>query len=275
MKSIAPYFGGKCFIAKEIAEIIDAAPHTLYAEPFVGMGSVFFARQKPVAREVVNDLDGEISNLWRIIQRHARPFMQELRFVANSSRELMRLRRSSPAEMTDLERAVRTFVLARLGFNGQGNLKSPTWSYHFHGGERGNSGRSLMGFARDLVKLRQRLEHLRIDNLDWAAFINRYDRNNAFFYIDPPYPGHEKDYRASFASWPILAARCKSLKGAFLLSVNDSDEVRTLFHGCHIRAIDAPWFTGRAGMRTARELLISNRALPRKHRGGGISRANT
>lgn len=36
---IAPWLGGKRNLAKRICALIDADPHTTYAEPFVGMGA--------------------------------------------------------------------------------------------------------------------------------------------------------------------------------------------------------------------------------------------
>jgi DNA adenine methylase len=39
----APYIGGKKMLAKRLVARINAVPHRLYAEPFVGMGGVFSA----------------------------------------------------------------------------------------------------------------------------------------------------------------------------------------------------------------------------------------
>ena len=52
---VAPWLGGKSRLAKRLCAMIEAVPHRLYAEPFVGMGGVFFRRtfQRPV--EVIND----------------------------------------------------------------------------------------------------------------------------------------------------------------------------------------------------------------------------
>lgn len=39
---IAPYLGGKRLLAKTIVPIIEKIPHNIYAEPFMGLGGVFF-----------------------------------------------------------------------------------------------------------------------------------------------------------------------------------------------------------------------------------------
>ena len=44
VRPVAPYIGGKRNLSKLLVERINAVPHALYAEPFVGMGGVFFKR---------------------------------------------------------------------------------------------------------------------------------------------------------------------------------------------------------------------------------------
>ena len=42
-------------------------PHTTYLEPFFGSGAVLFTKERSQL-ETVNDLDGEIVNLFKIIR---------------------------------------------------------------------------------------------------------------------------------------------------------------------------------------------------------------
>lgn len=51
----AAYIGGKRNLAKRLVSLIDETPHTLYAEVFVGMGGVFFRRDRKPKVEVIND----------------------------------------------------------------------------------------------------------------------------------------------------------------------------------------------------------------------------
>jgi DNA adenine methylase len=55
LPGIAPWVGGKRNLAKRITAKIAAIPHVCYAEPFVGMGGVFFKRQRRAQVEVIND----------------------------------------------------------------------------------------------------------------------------------------------------------------------------------------------------------------------------
>jgi D12 class N6 adenine-specific DNA methyltransferase len=86
---------------------IAAVPHRTYAEPFVGMGGIFFRRRGRPKAEVINDRNGEVANLFRILQRHYPQFIDTLRYQITSRREFERLKASDPATLTDLERAGR------------------------------------------------------------------------------------------------------------------------------------------------------------------------
>lgn len=119
VRPVAPYIGGKRRLAERLVGLIAAVPHRTYAEPFVGMGGVFFRRRAAPPAEVINDRNGEVANLFRILQRHYPQFMETLRFQITSRREFERLKASDPATLTDLERAGRFLYLQRTAFGGK------------------------------------------------------------------------------------------------------------------------------------------------------------
>ena len=84
---VAPWMGGKSKLAKTLIERIERIPHQTYVEPFVGMGGVFLRRAYRPKLEVVNDFNGEIVNLFRILQRHYPQFMDTLKYQVSSRRE--------------------------------------------------------------------------------------------------------------------------------------------------------------------------------------------
>lgn len=53
---VAPWLGGKRNLAKRITAILDATPHSTYAEPFVGIGGIFLRRRMRPRSEVINDV---------------------------------------------------------------------------------------------------------------------------------------------------------------------------------------------------------------------------
>ncbi|MCL6437230.1 MAG: DNA adenine methylase [Rubrobacteraceae bacterium] len=62
---VVKYPGGKWRIADWI--IRHMPPHDTYLEPFFGSGAVFF-RKKPARLETINDISGDVVNLFRVVR---------------------------------------------------------------------------------------------------------------------------------------------------------------------------------------------------------------
>jgi DNA adenine methylase len=116
-----------------------------------------------------------------------------------------------------------------------------------------------------LEDLHSRLAGVTIECLDWSDFIPRYDGEGTLFYLDPPYWGCEDDYgQAMFAraDFQRMAQLLGSIKGRFILSLNDLPEVREAFAAFDLVEVRTTYTISgkrndRAGDRA--ELLISNR----------------
>jgi DNA adenine methylase len=108
---VAPWLGGKRNLAKRLTAVIDRVPHKTYCEPFVGMGGIFLRRKMRPRAEVINDYGRDVSNLFRILQRHYPQFLEVLRFQLTTRAEFNRLVDTDPNTLTDLERAARFLYL--------------------------------------------------------------------------------------------------------------------------------------------------------------------
>ena len=60
------WHGGKHYLAKRIIELMPR--HTHYVEPYFGGGAVLFRKPFDDYSEVVNDMDGDLVNFWRVLQ---------------------------------------------------------------------------------------------------------------------------------------------------------------------------------------------------------------
>jgi DNA adenine methylase len=109
----APYLGRKRNLARRAIARLDAIPHTTYIEPFVGMGGIFLRRPFKARSEVINDISGDVTTLFRILQRHYVALMDMLRWQLTSRAEFERLLAENPDSLTDLERAARFLYLQR------------------------------------------------------------------------------------------------------------------------------------------------------------------
>ena len=252
----APWIGGKRNLAARICRVIAAIEHDTYAEPFMGMGGVFFSRRSRPPAEFINDVNRELTTLFRVLQRHHLPFIEMLRFAVTARDEFDRLKATDPATLTDMERAARFLYLQRTAFGGKVDGQ--------------NFGVSLDRPARFdvtriepmLADLHDRLAGVTIENLPYSEFIARYDAPATLFYLDPPYWNSEADYgRGVFAKadFGSLAGQLAELRGGFLLSINDVPEIREIFASFHQRAVTTTYTVNQARSQAAAELLITNR----------------
>lgn len=250
----APYLGGKRNLAKRLIARIEAVPHTTYAEPFVGMGGVFLRRRQAPKAEVINDYSRDVATFFRILQHHYVPFMEMMRLQITSRDEFERLVDTNPDTLTDLHRAARFLYLQRTAFGGK-------VSGHNFGVSADRPARfNILKLAGDLEDLHARLAGVVIECLPYGDFIRRYDKPGTLFYLDPPYWGCETDYgknmfeRADFAS---LADQLAGIKGRFLLSINDTPEIRAIFSGFDVEAVETTYSVGKEKTKKAGELIVS------------------
>ncbi|MEL7098300.1 MAG: DNA adenine methylase [Pseudomonadota bacterium] len=254
-KPVAPWLGGKRNLAKRITQIIENTPHTLYAEPFVGMGGVFLRRKTRPKAEVINDLGRDVANLFRILQRHYPQFLDTLKFQLTTRTEFERLSKTPADTLTDLERAARFLYLQRTSFGGK--VSGRTFGVSPDRPARFN----LTALEPMLEDLHTRLSGVTIECLPYDAFLERYDRDGALFYLDPPYWGHEGDYGPDMfgrEEFVRMAEQLAGLKGRFLLSLNDRPEVREVFGRFEVLELQTTYTAARAKSKTAAELLIGN-----------------
>ena len=253
---VAPWLGGKRNLAARVTTILDATPHAIYAEPFVGMGGIFLRRRMRPRSEVINDLGRDVANLFRILQRHYPQFLDVLQFQLTTRVEFNRLADTDPATLTDLERAARFLYLQRTAFGGKVSGRnfgvSPDRPARFN----------LTTLEPMLEDLHTRLSGVVIECLDYAEFIARYDRPGTLFYLDPPYWGSEADYGKgmfSRSNFTALADQLRGIRGKFLMSINDTPDVRDVFSGFAIEEVTVSYTVGKkAASRGKRgELLVS------------------
>ena len=235
---VAPWLGGKRNLARRITTLIEAVPHSTYAEPFVGMGGVFLRRSMRPKAEAINDISREIATLFRILQRHYPQFLDVLRFQLTTRVEFNRLVDTNPDTLTDLERAARFLYLQRTAFGGKVSGRN-------FGVAKDRPARFNLSTLEPMLEdLHTRLAGVVIECLPWADFIRRYDGPGTLFYLDPPYWGCETDYgKAVFerADFERLAAALRTLQGRFIMSINDVPAIREAFAGFAMQEVETTY----------------------------------
>ena len=181
-----------------------------------------------------------------------------LRFQLTVRAEFERLSATDPDTLTDLERAARFLYLQRTAFGGKVSGRN-------FGVSRERPGRfNLTTLEPMLEDLHTRLAGVVVECLDWSDCLARYDSEGTLFYLDPPYWGCETGYgKAMFGreDFARLAERLAGIRGRFLLSINDTPEIRKIFGAFDVEGVATTYSVGRgheaAGGRA--ELLVSHR----------------
>lgn len=223
------------------------------------MGGIFLRRRARPKAEIINDASGDVATFFRVLQEHYAYFLDMLRFRVARRAEFERLRAIPAERLTDLQRAARFLYLQRLAFGGR--VDGRTFGVDRTQGARFN----VTKLEPMLADLHERLAGVVIENLDFGAFIRRYDRAGMLFYLDPPYWGCENDYGQDVfgrADFERLAGELRGIKGRFVMSINDTPGVRETFAGFHMREVETTYTVGAGNGTKAAELLISGEPLP-------------
>nr|DAP68861.1 MAG TPA: DNA adenine methylase [Caudoviricetes sp.] len=244
---IIPWLGGKRRLADIIIPRFPA--HECYVEVFAGGAALYFLRP-PAKVEVINDVNGELVNLYRVLKHHLEEFFRMFKF-ALSSREIFKWTQDTPPEtLTDIQRAARFFYLQQHCFGGK--IEGQTW------------GTATTAPPINLLRLEETLSaaHLRlastyIENRDWAKCIESYDRPHTFFYLDPPY-WETAGYGVAFGieQYERMAELMRSMAGKAILSINDHPDIRRIFAGFQLEEVPIQYQVGGGGKAVSRMELI-------------------
>ena len=244
------YIGGKNRLAKQLITLFPE--HTTYVEPFAGGAQVFFHKE-PSAVEVLNDLDGEIVNFFRVCQWHYEELIRYLKFCLVSRKLYEQLAAADPRSLTDVQRAGRFFYLQKNCYGGLVIKRN----YHYGVTKRPNY--TVDRIPQIMQATHERLQGVQIECLPYEKILERYDRPTTLFYLDPPYYDR-KLYRFNFTKedFSLLNERLRKLKGSFILSLNDVPEVRTIFSRFKIKRVELAYSTAKGSSRRYGEVIISN-----------------
>lgn len=244
------YIGGKNRLAKQVIALFPK--HTTYVEAFAGGAQVFF-RKEPSTVEVLNDLDGEIVNFYRVCQNHYEELLRYLRFVLVSRRWFDLFKATDPATLTDIQRAVRKLYLQKNSF------ASLVLNPIYHRNVVQPPGFNLERLPELIEKTHKRLERVQIECAPYEEILKRYDRKETLFYLDPPYYGI-KLYRHNLTpeDFAKLAKHLTKLRGKFVLSLNDVPQVRSIFGRFHIESVALHYTAQKHAGRRYGEVFIRN-----------------
>jgi len=246
------YVGGKSKLADKIIDLIPE--HKTYCEVFMGGGWVFF-RKESSKFEVINDLDSDLVSFYRVLQNHLEEFLRQFKWALVSREQWFDYKDQLDGRgLTDIQRAARYYYVQRLCFGGR------VYKRTFGTPVRSKPRINLLRMEEELSGVHLRLSQVMIENLTWQDCISKYDKDDTFFYLDPPYltsPCYKYNFE-SIKDFEDLHDKIKSIKGKFLLSLNDHPDIRRIFKDFTIKALSISYSIHKGGRTEGKELIITN-----------------
>ena len=153
---IIPWMGGKRRLADRLIPLFP--PHECYVEVFAGGGALYFLRPQPAPVEVLNDINGDLVTLYRVVQNHLEEFVRQFKWALSSRQIFEWQKMTRPETLTDIQRAARFFYLQHHTFGGKVAGQS-------FGTATTVPAINLMRFEENLSAVWQRLSGIYVENL--------------------------------------------------------------------------------------------------------------
>lgn len=241
---------------KHILPLIPA--HSVYTEAFCGGAAVLFAKE-PVPCEVINDIDAEIVNFYWMAKCYYPELRAEIDRTLHSRSQHDHARHiyENPFFFRPAERAWAFWYLSKSSFAGK---LDGTFGFDLKGGMPRRVRNAKDALTEELCG---RLERVTIECQDALSVIRRYDRPEAFHFIDPPYVGTNcAHYSGLFDEGSLtgLLDLLAVLRGKFMLTMFPNDRIREYSerHGWTIHRVERTISASRTNRRKQEEWIVCN-----------------
>ena len=240
------YPGSKNVMIPDIREVFRRSERNTFVDVFGGSGVV--SLNIPAGQNVYNDIDKELVNLFNIIKNRPDALYNILgdalspggvlheqfkNIKSGPSRSGMHRGKSSDSEAmlkqvlagkgrSDENRAFSTLLKFTLSFGGMGETYNT---------KEKSTYRYAMKTLDQFSHIEKAVSGWTIENIDFRKIFRKYDSENVFFYIDPPFY-EKKWYNHNFEleDYQDLREILKKLKGKYLMNLNTEDiELADLF----------------------------------------------
>lgn len=230
-RPVLRYHGGKWLLAPWI--ISHFPEHTTYVEPYAGGASVLLRKPRSYA-EIINDLDGEIVNVFRVLRDQGGTLAYDLKRTPFAREEFL-----AAYEPTDdpLERARRTIIKSAMGYGSDG-IRNNTGFRSYARKERYTiPAHDWANYIKVINHTIERLQGVVIESRPALELIAKQDGPDTLFYVDPPYVHSSRasknpkryNFEMSDADHIHLANCLKRVKGKVVLSGYDSPLYHRLY----------------------------------------------
>ena len=200
-------YGGKASIAKWV--VSHFPQHRVYMEPCCGSAAVLLAKPRSFA-EIVNDLDEVVMGMWKAIQSQP----EQLAALIWATPYTAANWRGQP--VGDIDQAVLLMAQGTQFYCGNGN--NSTWSLDKSSAPHKPKSEVWADWFQRVLPAANRMRGVALLHEDALAAIQRvYNDSEALIYVDPPYYGHEDEYRYRI-DYPAMVELLNSARAKVVVS---------------------------------------------------------
>lgn len=227
MRQVLKYPGSKWNIAPKLVNMIPG--HHSYVEPFFGSGAMLFNKM-PSDIETINDLDSDVTNLFRCIQKDSER-LARLVMTTPFSREEYNKQFEIPEGAVCIdafERAAGFLIRCWQGHGFRTNGYKVGWKNDVQGRERMYALWNWYRLPKWIIDIAERLRQVQIENRSAMEVIERFNYENVFMYLDPTYllsarAGKQYKHEMSDADHEDLLKLILQSKAKIMISGYESD----------------------------------------------------
>lgn len=155
-------------------------PGTLF-----GSGAVLFTKTlSPI--ETINDIDGDVVNLFRCVREHPAELARAVKLTPYA-RETYEGSCRAADESDPIEKATNFLIRCWQGYGYRTNGQKVGWKNDVQGREKAYALLEWCVLPERIVDTVDRLKHVQIENRPALDVIRRFNYENVFMYLDPPY----------------------------------------------------------------------------------------
>ena len=184
MNAILRYPGSKWRIADWI--IGHFPEHHSYVEPFFGSGAVLFNKPKsPI--ETVNDMDGDVVNLFRWIREEPERLAEAIYFTPYARDVYEEAFERRYTETDPFRCAVYFYIRMMMGHGFRTSGEKVGWKHDVQGREAAYAAKGWCDLPSQILQAAERLKMVQIENRPALEVIKKFNYPNVLIYADPPY----------------------------------------------------------------------------------------
>ncbi len=214
--SLIPYAGGKFHLIRHVEEIYKNSNKSAFIDVFGGSGKVLMNIDSKI--KIYNDIDNSLVNIFETLRNNPSLLKDKFEYALNSRRLFNECKNEGS---DNAENAFRKLYSYLMSFAGKGK---------HYGYSVKSKGNRLVNIKENIDYIYNEVKYWTIENIDYKELIKKYDSEDSFFYLDPPYY-KMKYYKYNFKDTDFheLKNILGKIKGKYLMNINYNDFIVSLF----------------------------------------------